>query len=215
LKYYLSSYRVGNHGEKFAEMLNGRRVAYIPNALDHISIEDQTKTRDRNQKDLENLSINSEILDLKDYFDNSEKLSEVLSNYAGVWVTGGNTFVLRQAMKLSGFDSILKSVSEDFIYAGYSAGVCVLAPNLEPLQIVDDPNKSPYPQLSEPIWDGLNILNHMILPHYKSDHPESADIDLEVAECEKKGIPYKTIRDGEVFYGENILALNKNISIKP
>ena len=39
----------------------------------------------------------------------------------------------------------------------------------------------------------------MILPHYKSDHPESEDIDKEVEYCDKNNIPYKTLRDGEVM----------------
>lgn len=108
-------------------------------------------------------------------------------------------------MHLSGFDVLLKELlqKEDFVYAGYSAGICVLAPDLKALQIVDDPSDKPYQELQEILWEGLGILDYMILPHYQSDHPESADIDKEVAFCEKNKIPFKTLRDGEVMIMES------------
>ena len=127
-------------------------------------------------------------------------MRDKLKGFGGVFVRGGNTFILRQAMKLSGFDNIFNELLDvdDFVYSGYSAGVCVLAPNFKALQIVDDPtDKSNKNQ--ETIWEGLNYLDHIILPHYKSDHPESADIDKEVEYCQKNKIKYETLSDGEVI----------------
>lgn len=83
--------------------------------------------------------------------------------------------------------------------AGYSAALCVLAPGLEALQIVDDPDDKPYVEGNETIWEGLGFLDYMILPHYKSDHPESDDIDKEIDFCRKSGIPFKTLSDGDVI----------------
>ena len=57
----------------------------------------------------------------------------------------------------------------------------------------------PYEECKEILWEGLGILDHIILPHYKSDHPESADIDKEVEFCKRNNIPFKTLRDGEVI----------------
>lgn len=104
-------------------------------------------------------------------------------------------------MKLSWFDLIFQELlqRDDFVYAGYSAWICVLAPDFKALQIVDDPTDKPYPALQETIWEWLGYLDYIILPHYKSDHPESADIDKEVEYCKEKNIPYKTLRDGEVI----------------
>jgi len=76
--------------------------------------------------------------------------------------------------------------------------VCVLAPRLEGLHHVDDPTVCPYPG-SSVIWEGLGILDYLVLPHYKSDHPESANIDRDVEYCTKNGIPFRTLRDGEVI----------------
>lgn len=75
----------------------------------------------------------------------------------------------------------------------------MLAPDLHALQQVDDPHDRPYPQIGETIWEGLALLPYMVLPHYKSDHPESADIDLEVQYCIDNKTPFVALRDGEVL----------------
>src|SRR3989339_1986831 len=63
-----------------------------------------------------------------------------------------------------------------------------ISPDLRYLQIVDDPTIMPY-KIKEIIWDGLGLINFAFLPHYKSDHPESKDIDKEVEYCKKNKIP--------------------------
>lgn len=212
MKFYLSSFRIGDYGKNLFELSGGGPLAYIANALDHIPAEDQNATRERNHNDLREHGIVAEHLDLRDYFTGSTKLASELARFSGVWITGGNTFVLRQAMRLSGFDTVITNLrSTPFLYAGYSAGVCVLAPHLRALQIVDDPGKFPYPQQSEVIWEGLNFLDHIILPHYQSAHPESADIDKEVEFCKANDISYRTLRDGEVLFGEDIEVLRRQL----
>lgn len=151
-------------------------------------------------KNLSNLGIDVEMLDLQGYFGKKKELKKKIDTLGGVWVRGGNVFVLRQAMKLSGFDEIIKNMGRaDFIYGGYSAGICILAPGLKALQQVDKSDIAPYAESREIIWDGLGILDYLILPHYKSAHPESADIDKVVEFCKKNNIPFKTLRDGEVI----------------
>ncbi len=209
MKYYLSSFRLGNHSAKLAELAAGGPLAYIANALDHIPNEEQRETQQRNRSDLEQLGIPFAELDLRDFFSDNSKLHAELGRFTGVWISGGNTFVLRQAMKLSGFDLAIDKLRQtQFLYAGYSAGICVLAPDLHAIQVVDRPNTFPYPKCQEVTWEGLRILNYIILPHYKSDHPESADIDKEVEFCEANRIPYRTLRDGEVLFGDDIEVLN-------
>ena len=209
MKYYLSSYRIGEHGDKLVELSGGGPLAYIPNALDFISPADQVSAQGKNGRDLEAIGVRFEVLDLRDYFSGPDKLASDLPKFSGVWVTGGNTFVLRQAMRLSGFDKAISDLlPTSFVYGGYSAGICVLAPDLRALQIVDDPSKFPYAGHREVIWEGLNFLDFMILPHYRSDHPESADIEKEVEYCRARNLPYKTLSDGEVLYGEDINKIN-------
>lgn len=195
MKFYLSSYKLGNKTDKLKEMVGDRPLALISNAVDYLPKEKIDYAR--NLSLLEEISIKAEVLDLKNYFGKESALFEKLKEYAGVMITGGNTFVLRQAMHLSGFENILRKLPNDFVYAGWSAGVCVLAPRFDGLHIVDDPTQDPYN--TDVIEEGLGILDYLILPHYKSDHPETALIDKEVAYCMKNNIPFKTLRDGEVI----------------
>lgn len=202
MKFYLSSYRLGSQREKFVGLLpaDKQRVLIIPNARDY-DIATRHLREARESDALQDLGIETEILDLRDYFGKQKELKEKISQCGGLWVLGGNTFVLRQAMKLSGLDSILQTMAKenvDFLYAGYSAGCCVLAPTLRGLDIVDDPTDKPYGDY-ETIWDGLNLIPYSIAPHYKSDHPESAGVDKEVEYYTQQNMPFKTLRDGEVI----------------
>ena len=102
-------------------------------------------------------------------------------------------------MRLGGFDTLIPDeVGPDFVYAGYSAGVCVLAPSLDGLQHVDDVDARAYPG-AELVWEGLGVLDYLILPHYESDHPESTAVYREVEYCTARDIPFRTLRDGEVI----------------
>jgi len=205
MKFYLSSYKLGNEITKLKELIpaDNKKTAYISNALDFS--DDLERRKQSEQADIEQLNevgLNDvEKIDLRDYFGKKAKLEKKLSEFGIIWVRGGNCFVLRQAMKLSGLDEILKDLlkKENILYGGYSAGVCVLAPTLKGMELVDDPNVKPYDNQKETIWDGVGILDYTIVPHYKSNHPESAKVDETVEYMEKNNIPYKPLRDGEVI----------------
>jgi len=204
MELYLSSYGFGNQVDKLKDFASKRCIGFIPNALDHVEAEVRAVSNAQRLKELKDLGIDAEILDLTKYFGASANLKAKLAKLGGVWVRGGNTFVLRKAMQLSGFDLLLCEIAKsDFLYGGYSAGVCVLAPRLDGLQQVDNPGLKPYAD-SSVIWEGLGILDYLVLPHYQSEHPESADIDRVVEYCRREGIRFKTLRDGEVIIIENL-----------
>ena len=204
MKFYLSSYRLGNEAGKFTGLLpkENKRVGIIPNAKDYEKdLEKRVEREEREITVLKELGLEPEILDLREFFGAQELLKKKLNEFGGVWVLGGNTFVLRQAMWLSGFDLViteLKNSQADFLYAGYSAGCCVLAPTLKGLDIVDDPNVKSYGDYPA-MWKGLSLIDFSIAPHYQSNHPESAGVDQEVEYMIANNIPYKTLRDGEVI----------------
>ncbi|OGK18995.1 hypothetical protein A3D80_03595 [Candidatus Roizmanbacteria bacterium RIFCSPHIGHO2_02_FULL_40_13b] len=203
MKFYLSSYKLGNQTEKLKQLIPHNKIGYIPNARDYSTADPERRKEsvEANIQSLKELGIECELLDLKDYFSNPESLKEKLQALGAVFIGGGNVFVLRQAMKLSGFDKIMKEFkdSTDFLYAGYSAAGCVLSPKLDAYQIVDDATDTPYPQSKEVIWEGLGLIEYAFLPHYDSNHPESEAIDKELEYCKQNNIPYKTLRDGEVI----------------
>jgi dipeptidase E len=204
MKFYLSSYKIGNHEEELKNMISSTnmKTAYIPNALDFTDdLERRRESEEKDINDLNRFGLNVERMDLKGYFNQKEKLKEKILEYGVIWVRGGNTFVLRQAMKISGFDEILLEIHENdnLVYGGYSAGICVLGPSLKGLEIVDDANIMPYEGIKNIVWEGVGILNYNIVPHYRSDHPESEGAEKVVEFMIKEKILFKALKDGEVI----------------
>ncbi len=202
MKYYLSSYEIGNETEKLKKLVPKGKIGYIPNARDFTGADPERRVK-RNENDMGSLcklGLEVELLNLQDYFGKQNELKNKLNELGAIFISGGNVFVLRQAMKLSGLDEILKELRNDsnFLYAGYSAAGCVLASSLKGMDIVD-PLDTPYEEQKEILWDGLGFVDFRFMPHWDSNHPESADIEKEIAYCKENNIPYKEIRDGEVI----------------
>jgi len=205
MKYYLSSFKLGNDTEKLKLLIKqtNRKFGYIPNALDFTTADNERRNKraEEDMNELRAVDATVEILDLKDYFGRESDLRFKLQTLGGVYVSGGNTFVLRQAMRLSGFDNVLLEMSErkDFLYVAYSAGVCVLTKTLRYYAITDDANDFPYSEITEQIWEGLSILDFIFEPHYDSNHPESESTDREIKKLIDEKVLFKAYRDGEVL----------------
>ena len=213
MKLYLSSYRLGNNKQPLLEWLseNNNKILVIPNALDvYADSERKTNGIVDKCKDLEELGFKTQIFDLRKYFDKKEEMLNDLKGYNAFYVLGGNTFTLRTAMKLSGFDDYLKELVKqpNYLYSGFSAGICVLSKNLHGIEGVDDCNQDPY-NYGETIWDGVGLIDYLPVPHFDSpEHPESHLMYGVVHYLEKNKLPYKTLKDGDVIISdtcENIL----------
>jgi dipeptidase E len=206
MKLYLSSYQLGDNPEKLSELFGtNKKVAVICNARDFDSDKKDYQIKQQEQlANLKSIGLESELLDLREYFGQESKLKQKINEFAGVWVRGGNTFVLRVAYKLSGLDEIIRELSTDkeFVYAGFSAGVCVLQKSLKGLDFVDDPKFVKETYNEEIIWQGLGLIDYVFVPHFESDHVESEDANLEVEYYKKNNIKYKTLRDGEIIIEE-------------
>ncbi|MFH0952488.1 MAG: Type 1 glutamine amidotransferase-like domain-containing protein [Patescibacteria group bacterium] len=202
MRLYLSSYHFGNQPKEFVSLLKrNKNVAVISNARDHLEPGLRAKKLIEQIDDLANLGLAATDLDLRDYFSKQGLLRDKLKKFEAVWITGGNAFLLRQAMYNSGFDKIIVEllVQDKIVYAGYSAAIVVLSASLRGLELVDDINAVQTIYHSEPVWEGLNILPYTIAPHFQSDHSESSAIDQEIEFYQKENIPYKTLRDGQVL----------------
>ena len=115
---YISSKKFGSKTDFLKNWINNNnnRILLIANALD---AKDKIKIEiniENDKKILNVIGFEVTVVDLKDYFNNQEKLVKDFSKYNAYCVIGGNVFVLRQAMKLSGFDEYLKSISNDNNY---------------------------------------------------------------------------------------------------
>ncbi|WP_324671529.1 Type 1 glutamine amidotransferase-like domain-containing protein [Hymenobacter sp. GOD-10R] len=204
MKYYLSSYKFGNQLDQLPSLLPlAAKIGHIHNARDFTTADVERKVRSQQEEiaQLQQLGFAAEALDLKDYFHREAALRTKLNTLHGVWVSGGNTFVLRQAMRLSGFDCVIHELAQrnDFLYAGYSAGICVLSTSLQYLHLVDNSDDFPYPDCQQPLWQGLGLLDYALLPHYDSYHPESEAIGRTVTYCIEQKLLFKALRDGEVL----------------
>ncbi len=205
MKFYLSSYKIGNQPDKLLALFSdNKKVGYIPNALDFTGADPERRMRhiESDMRSLNETGLQSELTNLKEYFHNEKALKEKIRTFGGIFISGGNTFILRQAMKLSGLDIILQEYHRNgvgFVYSGYSAAGCILSPSLKGYDIVDNAKDLPYMDQKEIIWNGLNMIDFIFLPHFDSDHPESEDVQKELLYCVENDIPYKTLRDGEVL----------------
>lgn len=205
MRLYLSSYRTGDRaGSLLALLGSGKRTAVISNALDNISPTARSIYRDEvhdPHTELAALGLETEELDLRRYFGNAEALQAKLGEFDLVWVMGGNAFVLRRAMKQSGFDDVITGMLErdDIVYGGFSAGAVVAAPTLRGIDLMDDPAEVPAGYDPEVVWDGLGLIDHSIVPHFRSPHVESAAAERAVRHMSGRGMRYRALRDGEVI----------------
>src|ERR1035438_9640353 len=72
------------------------------------------------------------------------------------WLHGGNVFMLRYALFRRGADIVFRDLlaADALVYAGYSAGACVLSPGLRGLELVDDADAVTRMYAAQPLHDG-------------------------------------------------------------
>ena len=203
MKLYLSSFRLGDTPQKFSALFGeNKKVAVIANAADSKNIDERRISVEKEFEWLREIGLEPEEFDLRNYFTDDSKLITDFKKFGGTWVRGGNSFILGRAMYQSGFDSVLDEYNtkeKNFVYGGYSAGVCVLAPDLIGIERVDDPNIVPDRYMKKVIWEGIGIIDFHFAPHFRSNHPETQLVEETVNLWKAQGINFKALRDGEVI----------------
>ncbi|GAA5127136.1 Type 1 glutamine amidotransferase-like domain-containing protein [Luteolibacter yonseiensis] len=199
---YLSSYLIGDQGHKLAQLAQGKTALVVSNALDFSN--DPGRLRSGMEREigrLASLGIPAEALDLRDYFVSQDILAGKIASAGMLWVLGGNTFLLRKAMHLSGLDQLIHGMIGDghFLYGGYSAGICVLSPSLRGIHLADEPEACSHGYEHPTIWEGLGVIDYYIVPHYRCDHFESESMEAVVDYYREHDLPYRAIADGEVI----------------
>ncbi|MFE6862541.1 Type 1 glutamine amidotransferase-like domain-containing protein [Nocardia sp. NPDC057668] len=184
MRLFLSSYRFGAHADRLLAMIGEPgRVAVIANACDAWPSAWQSAVTS-DLFPLRRMGFAPEVVDLREYVGRAAALERALTGFPLVWVRGGNTFVLRAQFARSGADVVLTRLLERdaLVYAGYSAGACVMTPDLHGLESMDDPGEVGTACGVEPRWDGLGLVDRPIVPHL--DSPTDPD-----------GLSRKLVRD--------------------
>lgn len=201
MQLYMSSQKFGNKIDILKKWIkeHDNKILLIFNALD---VKDEKKIESNIKEDvnlLQEIGFDVKIVDLKEYFENNKRLEKDFIKYKACCVMGGNVFVLRQAMKYSGFDEFLyKNISEnDFLYIGYSAGCCILCKDLKIFQTVDEPIR--FYEKDRILYDGLNLIDYIFIPHYKSNYHKANLIDEVVKKCKFENKKFQAISDGDVI----------------
>ncbi len=201
MRLYLSSFALEKRTDRLVALArHGAAVSVVMNAMDNFPrareewLANQTET-------LRSLGFVPEELDLRDYFGSAERLTAALAGKGLLWINGGNSFLLRRAMRQSGFDSVVRGLlaSDEIVYGGFSAAVCCAGPTLRGVELVDDANALSAGYASETVWDGLGLIDHSVAVHYRSGSAESKRIERTIAYWKSQNMPYRTLRDGEAL----------------
>lgn len=216
MRLYLSSYRLGASAARLKKLLNGgKRAAVIQNALDFIPAEARLAYEANiydPKAELGDWGIEAEELDLRRYFGKPDALEKALAGFDLVWAVGGNAFLLRRAMRQSGFDRIIgELLCEDaLVYGGFSAGAVVATPSLKGIDVMDDPQQLAPGYDESILWEGLDLVDFSVVPHYRSVHAEAEAAEKAVTFLEETGMPFQPLRDGEV-----IIVEGRNVTLLP
>ena len=205
MRLYLASNRTRDSHAHLLRMAGpGARVGVIANAVDDLPMASrQAYARDVYDPiaEFRDQGLDAYDLDLRAYFRRPEALLAELSRTKMVWAVGGNAFLLRRAMRQSGFDAMAPGLvwAEQLIYGGWSAGACVAAPSLRGLELMDDPAVLAEGYQPDPVWEGLGLIDAAIVPHFRSEHAEAGAAERTASWMAENRIPHRTLRDGDVL----------------
>jgi dipeptidase E len=199
MRLFLSSYRAGQFGEELVRLMGrGARLCVITNAKDDKVDEERQESVGEVLADLSSLGFGVSELDLRAYFEGDHDWPMYFSDYDGVWLAGGNTFVLRRALDAAGLSQPLTKLvrSGQLNYAGESAGAIMATPSLTGVQYGDDPDVLPPGYAAATPWQGLGLVETHLVPHFSSAWDGAAEM---VVALEAAGRRYHTLTDDQVF----------------
>lgn len=136
------------------KVIKGGNLAFIPTAAD--TYKDKWWIKEDKIK-LVKKGFDITEIDLK-----RKVFLKELKKFDVIYVAGGNSFYLLEKMRKSGFDKIVKKLTEsEVIYVGSSAGAVVAGPDIWPIRPLDDPSKANIRS-----FKALNLVSFIPLPHF-------------------------------------------------
>ncbi|MBY6350493.1 Type 1 glutamine amidotransferase-like domain-containing protein [Rhodococcoides corynebacterioides] len=205
MRLFLASYRFGAHRARLLDLVGTPgRIGVVAAAADAWPAAARASASTSEFTLLAEAGFDPVEVDLRAVTPTTAEAA--LAGLPAVWVRGGNTFVLRHRLAASGVDHVLRERlrRDDLVYAGYSAGACVMGPSLTGVDAADPPDElaeitdDPVPQ------HGLGMIDDVLVPHWSTPAAPSA-LDPDGAAramadaCRAAGVRYRTLTDDQVF----------------
>jgi dipeptidase E len=166
----------------------------IANAADDLDPARRVARVERELADLTGIGLVPHEVDLRDHFDGTDRLAAALEAHDALWVLGGNAIALRTAFAASGADVVVteRLQRDSLVYAGYSAGGCILGPPAA-LSVASLGNPLPgYPE--HPVETGLGLVPFAIVPHFDREVAASTGLANHYVDHHT---PFIALRDGQ------------------
>jgi len=107
-------------------------------------------------------SLGHAVVDVRLTGATAQQVSDALDGVDALYVAGGNTFALLDALRSSGADAVVaERVRGGLPYIGSSAGSIVAGPSTEPATLMDDPAEAPGLTSRR----GLGLTDAVVVPH--------------------------------------------------
>lgn len=183
----LASYGVGALPELVDGDIARRRFAFVPTAAGPDAGAKEWVRADRRQ--LESFGCEVTTLDLARV--EVDELPAALHGVHGVFLTGGNSYLLLWHVRRSGFAEHVVPLVErgELLYVGTSAGAMVAGPDLAPAANLD--NRREVPELDSSA--ALGLVPFTVLPH--DNDPEARAIHNGI-EATHPSVSFLRLRDG-------------------
>jgi dipeptidase E len=179
----------------------GMRFVFVPTAAGPDADSKPWVQKDRRQ--LERLGCESSTLDLA--ITEQADVASALAGAAGVFVTGGNSYLLLWHARRSGFAEVVVPLVESgaLIYVGTSAGALLAGPDLAAAASLD--NRRAVPELESSL--ALGLVSFTVLPH--DEDPESRE-QHDAIVAEHPGLEFLRLADDRAaaVRGDDVLVVD-------
>lgn len=199
MKLFLSSLSVSpKQLDAFLKLVNKKpediKLAFIDNAADGESGDKLWVDEHRDSIVAHNIKVFS--VDLNNYLKNSSDLKNVLSNFDVIWIGGGNVLYLRWLLKRTTADKVITElINNGTVYGGGSAGAIIVGPTLNYMDDIENIDAIPRGEL---VFDGLNIIDTVVLPHWGNEKFGSVMSEID-KKLKRDGYKTQQITDDEAL----------------
>jgi dipeptidase E len=207
MRLIITSYRFGKHEAEVLKFLNKiKKVAVITNAKDYKDPNIRQEKVEENFEYFRSIGLEPTEIDLRPYF-NKPGAEELFKGYNLIWLAGGNVFLLRRALAYSKVDRFLYDAvrKNEIILGGESAGAIIMGPTLRHSEMVTEENdKEDNPHYiaegyqASVIWGGLDFVNFVPVPHYKSGE-YATGIEEYINRLDAARLTHKEMTDDQVI----------------